>query len=106
MTSVGSNLSCGRPHGDDSLHHPHSTCIHLSLITFPLRVDVINGWPLNLTTKCYKLPSTKPSRWGERQTDRQSQTDRHTDRDRQRDTERVPEGKMSYSCGLRLRRTP
>src|SRR6218665_1055311 len=28
---------------------PPSTCVHLSLTPFPLRVDVINGWPLNTT---------------------------------------------------------
>ena len=41
MTSVGSNFLCGILHGAD----PPFTCVHLSL-TFPLRVDIINGWLL------------------------------------------------------------
>jgi len=47
MTSVDSNFNflCGRPHGTVPLLPP-STCVHLSL-TPSLRVDVINGWPLN-----------------------------------------------------------
>src|SRR6218665_2531647 len=44
MTSVDSNFNflCGRPHGAG----PPSTCVHMGL-TLPLRVDVINGCPLN-----------------------------------------------------------
>ena len=44
MTSVDSNFNflCGRPH----VAGPPSTCVHLSLTPAPLRVDVINGWPL------------------------------------------------------------
>src|SRR6218665_2376946 len=44
MSSVDSNFNflCGRPHGAGP--PPPSTCVHLSLT--PLRVDVINGWPL------------------------------------------------------------
>ena len=46
MTSVDSNFNflCGCPHGTWPL--PPSTCVHLSLTPSPLRVDVINGWPL------------------------------------------------------------
>jgi len=44
MTSVDSNF-CGRPHGDDATPCVHAT-VHLSLTPIPLRVDVINRWPL------------------------------------------------------------
>src|SRR6218665_2955654 len=46
MTSVDSNFNflCGRPHGAGP--PPPSTCVHPSLTPLPLRVDVINGWPL------------------------------------------------------------
>src|SRR6218665_694910 len=46
MTSVDSNFNflCGRRHGAGP--PPPSTCVHLSLIPSPLRVDVINGRPL------------------------------------------------------------
>src|SRR6218665_2152031 len=47
MPSVDSNFNflCGRPHGAGP--PPPSTCVHLSLTPpLPLRVDVINGWPL------------------------------------------------------------
>jgi len=43
MPTVDSNFLFGRPHGAGLL--PPSTSVHLSL-TFPFRVDVINGWPL------------------------------------------------------------
>ena len=48
MTSVDSNFNflCGRPHGAG----PPSTCVHLSLTPSPLRVDVINGWPLIISS--------------------------------------------------------
>ena len=39
---MGSNFLCERPHGANPLP---SACVHLSLAP-PLRVDVINGWPL------------------------------------------------------------
>src|SRR6218665_453663 len=52
MTSVNSNFNflCGGPHGAGP---PPSmrTCVHLSPTPSPLRVDVINGWPLNKHTK-------------------------------------------------------
>ena len=46
MTSVDSNFNflCGRPHGAGP--PSPSTCVHQSLTPSPLRVDVINGWPL------------------------------------------------------------
>jgi len=46
MSLVGSNLFCGRPFRAD-LPPPPSSCIHLSLNHSPLRVDIINGWPIN-----------------------------------------------------------
>src|SRR6218665_3488335 len=48
MTSVDSNfnLLCGRPHGAGP--PPPSICVHVSLTPSPLRVDVINGWPLSI----------------------------------------------------------
>src|SRR6218665_439787 len=57
MTSVDSkfNFLCGRPHGAGP--PPPSTCVHMSL-TLPLRVDVINGWPL---TTVFELSKR---RWG------------------------------------------
>jgi len=47
MMSVDSNFNflCGLPHGAGPPSSP-STCVHLSLTPSPLRVDVINGWPL------------------------------------------------------------
>src|SRR6218665_410076 len=47
MTSVDSNFNflCGLPHGAGP-PPPPSTSVHLSLTPSPLRVDVINGWPL------------------------------------------------------------
>src|SRR6218665_641770 len=44
MPSVGYNFLCGRPHGADPLLP--SAGVHLSLTSIPLRVDVINGWPI------------------------------------------------------------
>ena len=46
MTSVDSKFKflCGRPHGAEP--PPPSTCVNMSLTPSPLRVDVINGWPL------------------------------------------------------------
>src|SRR6218665_609249 len=59
MMSVDSNFNflCGRPHGGWT-PLPPSTCIHLSLTPSPLRVDVINGWPLNgLLSMSYSIIS-------------------------------------------------
>src|SRR6218665_484823 len=52
MTSVDSNFNflCGRPHGTGP-PSPPSTCVHLSLAPSPLRVDVINVWPIT-TSDC------------------------------------------------------
>ena len=57
MTSVDSNLIfCVDIHmGLDPL--PPSTCVHLSLTPSPLRVDVINGWPLTYNS----LRSSQPT---------------------------------------------
>src|SRR6218665_3026234 len=54
MMSVDSNFNflCGRPHGPGP--PPPSTCVHLSLTSLPLRVDVINGWPLIRPTALQK----------------------------------------------------
>src|SRR6218665_3676167 len=59
MTSVDSNFNflCGRPHGAGP--PPPTTCVHLSLTPSPLRVDVINGWPL---TSCSSSISRGPYR--------------------------------------------
>src|SRR6218665_80782 len=73
MTSVDSNFNflCGRPHGalppppppppHPPPPSPTSTCVHLSLPPSPLRVDVINGWPLRLVDILIQLPSNKIS---------------------------------------------
>ena len=52
MTSVDCNFNFlyGRPHGA-GLPLPPSICVHLSPTPFPLRVDVINGWPLILSIR-------------------------------------------------------
>src|SRR6218665_3242657 len=53
MTSVDSNFNflCGRPHGA-------GPPVHLSLTPSPLRVDVINGWPL-ISHTFFGYPITK-----------------------------------------------
>src|SRR6218665_3588754 len=52
MSSVDSNFKflCGRPHGAGP---PFP--VHLSLTPLPLRVDVINGWPLSTENKSRQL---------------------------------------------------
>ena len=38
---------------------PPSTCVHLSLTPSPLRVDVINGWPLKQNAEIQRVKSMK-----------------------------------------------
>jgi len=45
----------------DSL--PLPTCVHLSLTPCPLRVDIINGWPLREREGRVRLRWTRVDRW-------------------------------------------
>ena len=63
MTSVGSNLNIFYVDVHMELRPPlpQSACVHLSLAPLPLRVDVINGWPLTLGASSPSQTTESPS---------------------------------------------